>query len=295
MKGISYCLMLLCLFSAFVQAKPKLDTPIKNAQRIVALAPHIVENLFVIGAGDRIVGTVDYADYPRAARDIPRIGGYHGIVLEKLLALEPDVVIAWQTGNKKDDLAKIAALGIPVVYSHAEHIRDVATELRRFGELTGLAAQAEYAALEFERRFAKIHTRYQNSTSLRVFYQLWPEPMMSINKDTWIHQLLELCHVENVFAEASNDYPQLSLENVLHSKPDVIVAPIEKTKQHVTFIDWQTWPEIAAGKYNQVIQVDADLLHRYSTRVLAGVEDLCAKLDTSRRFYQQRKQHDHVE
>lgn len=262
---------------------------IKPAKRIVALAPHIVENLFAIGAGDRIVGTVEYADYPAAANEIPRIGGYHGVSLEKLLALEPDLVIAWQSGNKQSDIAKIKTLGIPVVFSNTKDLEALPDELRRLGVLTGLQAQVEPIALQFSERLQSLKLKYQNSPSLRVFYQLWPEPMMSVNKDSWVHQLISVCHVENVFAEADSEYPQLSLENVLHAKPDVIVVPNEKTKQQVNFIDWASWPEIPAGKYQQFIEVDADLLHRYTTRVLDGVTQMCDKLDASRQFYQQRK------
>ncbi|WMN59192.1 cobalamin-binding protein [Pseudoalteromonas xiamenensis] len=282
--GLVWCI------NAFTTANAlEKEVAMKPAARIVALAPHIVENLFVIGAGDRIVGTVDYADYPEAALGIPRIGGYHGIQLEKLLALEPDLVIAWQTGNKKDDLAKIESLGIPVMYSNATSLEAVSEEIRRFGQLTGLIENANLVAMKFDEKLKILKAHYRSSSSLRAFYQLWPDPMMSVNRKTWIHELMTLCHVENVFAQASNEYPQISLENVLHAKPDVIIVPHEKTKKQVDFIDWSVWPEIPAGKFDQVVDVDADLLHRYTTRVLDGVEEMCDKLNASREFYQQRK------
>jgi vitamin B12 transport system substrate-binding protein len=176
-----------------------------------------------------------------------------------------------------------------VVFSNTKDLEALPDELRRLGVLTGLQAQVEPIALQFSARLHSLKLKYQNSSSLRVFYQLWPEPMMSVNKDSWVHQLISVCHVENVFAEADSEYPQLSLENVLHAKPDVIVVPNEKTKQQVNFIDWASWPEIPAGKYQQFIEVDADLLHRYTTRVLDGVTQMCDKLDVSRQFYQQRK------
>ncbi|MFC3033414.1 cobalamin-binding protein [Pseudoalteromonas fenneropenaei] len=270
----------LCAFGSV--AKP-------SAQRIIALAPHIVENLYVIGAGERIVGTVEYADFPEAANAIPRIGGYHGISMEKLLALKPDLVIAWQTGNKQTDLDKIAALGIPVVYSHTHEIADVAKELREFGQLTGLEVEAEKQAQQFETRFKTLQDKYQSEMRLAVFYQLWPEPMMTIGRNTWVHQLLEICQVDNVFADASSDYPQIGIENVIHAKPQVIILPDEKTKQKVPLINWQAWPEIPAAKHQQYIHVNADLLHRYTTRVLDGIDDMCAKLALSKQHYQQGK------
>ncbi|BBN80713.1 cobalamin-binding protein [Pseudoalteromonas sp. A25] len=257
----------------------------QEAKRIVALAPHIVENLFAIGAGERIVGTVEYADYPAAANNIERIGGYNGISLERVLALQPDLVIAWQSGNKKADLDKLQKLGIKVIYSDTKDIHKVADELRLFGKLTGQHQQAERLAEQFSARFAALKARYKGSQPLRVFYQLWPEPMMTINQNTWLHQLLEVCAVENVFADNSADYPQISIENVLKTKPQVIVLPREKSKKEVPTINWQAWPEIPAVKQQQFINVDADLLHRYSTRVLDGVTDLCDKLQQARSHY----------
>ncbi|MBD1580841.1 cobalamin-binding protein [Pseudoalteromonas sp. S16_S37] len=275
---VSYLLWLVALFTCgVVQAK--------EAQRIIALAPHIVENLFAIGAGERIVGTVEYADYPAAANEIERIGGYNGISLERVLALKPDLVIAWQSGNKKADLEKLEKLGIKVIYSDTKDIRKVADELRLFGQLTGQNQQAQLLAERFSKRFEALKKRYQNSASLRVFYQLWPEPMMTINRDTWLHQLLQVCAVENVFADNSADYPQISIENVLKTKPQVIVLPNEKSKKVMPTLNWQAWPEIPAVKYQQFIEVDADLLHRYSTRVLDGVTDMCDKLQVARSHY----------
>ncbi|MCF6436097.1 cobalamin-binding protein [Pseudoalteromonas sp. MMG022] len=256
-----------------------------EAKRIVALAPHIVENLFAIGAGEHIVGTVEYADYPAAANDIVRVGGHNGIMLEKVLALKPDLVIAWHLGNKKDDLDKLEKLGIRVIFSDTKDISKVADELRLFGTLTGKSARAEQLAQQFTTRFNNIKKRYQGAQRLKVFYQLWPEPMMTINRNTWIHQLLELCSVDNVFADSSMKYPQISVENVLKRKPEVIVLPNEKSKKVMPTINWQAWPEIPAVQSQQFIEVNADLLHRYSTRVLDGVTDMCDKMQLARAHY----------
>ncbi|WP_105167575.1 cobalamin-binding protein [Pseudoalteromonas sp. T1lg23B] len=274
---IRLCILIIGLFCGYGHAN--------EAKRIIALAPHIVENLFAIGAGERIVGTVEYADYPEAANQIVRIGGYNGIMLEKVLALNPDLVIAWQSGNKKDDLDKLEKLGIRVIYSDTKDISKVADELRLFGKLTGKIQQAEQLAQQFTARFNRIQSLYQGATRLQVFYQLWPEPMMTINRNTWLHQLLELCSVDNVFADSSMEYPQISVENVLKKKPEVIVLPYEKSKKVMPTINWQAWPEIPAVQYQQFIEVDADLLHRYSTRVLDGVTDMCDKLQLARAHY----------
>ena len=157
-----FCCVMLCVTSTLKASEVK---------RIVALAPHIVENLFAIGAGELIVGTVEYADYPEAANEIPRIGGYNGIHIEKLLALKPDLVIAWQSGSQNMDVEKLKKLGIKVRYSEAKDINKVADELRLLGQLTGKTAQAERVAQDFTKALAQIKARYADTRSLNVFYQ----------------------------------------------------------------------------------------------------------------------------
>lgn len=254
----------------------------KPKQRIVALAPHIVEMLFDIGAGDKIVGTVEYADFPDAALDIPRVGSYHGMQIEKLLALNPDLVIVWKSGNSQSDIDKMKRLGLKVVFSNPKDIEDVATELRYFGELSGNQEQAETVALAYEKRLTKLRVENKAKQSIPVFYQLWSEPMMTINGTTWINQLVEVCQGENVFKSNPTPYPKISTENVIVAQPHLIILPDENSDKPQPIINWQKWPEIPAVKNNKFIHVDADLLHRFSTRMLSGIEDMCEKIDQLR-------------
>jgi len=251
-------------------------------QRIVALAPHIVEMLFDIGAGDNIVGTVVYADYPAAALNIPRIGGYHGIQIEKVLALKPDLVMVWQSGNKASDIEQMEKMGLNIIYSQPHNIEDVASELRRLGQLTGHEIQAEAVANRYLQRLEKLRQQHANIEPMKVFYQLWPEPMRTINKETLINQLIEVCQGQNVFADNPTPYPQIGIENVIVAQPELIILPDEKSNKEQPIIDWHKWPEIPAAKHNRFIRVNADLMHRFSTRMLDGIEDMCKKIDAFR-------------
>lgn len=252
------------------------------AQRIIALAPHIVESLYDIGAGERIVGTVDYADFPEQALDIPRIGGYYGVQIEKVLALEPDLIIVWKTGNKAEDIERLQSLGLPLAFSDPKDIDGVADELRLFGRLTGLEKSAELVAKKFESDLLNIQQEYKNKPSIAAFYQLWSEPLMTVNKNTWIHQLLTTCGANNVFADNLTDYPQIGMENVLVAKPDVIIMPDEKADKPQPKINWKKWPIIPAVKNERFMTVNADLIHRFSRRMLIGLNDMCVKLDRLR-------------
>ncbi|WP_288985856.1 cobalamin-binding protein [uncultured Pseudoalteromonas sp.] len=252
--------------------------------RIVALAPHIVENLYAIGAGDLIVGTLDYADYPQEATKIERIGGYNGISIEKLLMLKPDMVIAWKSGNQAEDLAKIKRLGIELYLSDPRFIEGVASEILKLGQITGHIEQSKQVAETFTAKLNAIKVTQKDKTTLTGFYQLWPEPMMTVSKNTWINQLIKTCQVTNVFANSDTDYPQISIENVIVTKPQVIIIPDEKSKRVMPTVNWQQWPEIPAVKYEQFISVNADLLHRFTPRMLDGLAQMCDKVDISREF-----------
>ncbi|CAM2935657.1 cobalamin-binding protein [Pseudoalteromonas distincta] len=251
--------------------------------RIIALAPHIVENLFAIGAGDNIVGTVDYADYPAEAKNIERIGGYYGVSLEKILALKPDLVIAWKSGNQSEDLAQIERLGIKLYLSDPNTIAGVADELLTFGEFTGNVEQSQQVANAFITKLQNIKKQQQGKKIVTAFYQLWSEPMMTVGKNTWINQLIETCHVSNVFSDSTTDYPQISIENVIVTKPQIIIIPDEKSKTPQPVVNWQKWPEVPAVKNDQFISVNADLLHRFTPRMLDGLTDMCDKIDASRK------------
>ena len=251
-------------------------------QRIVALAPHIVEMLFDIGAGDKIVGTVEYADFPKAALKIPRVGGYHGIQIEKILALKPDLVVVWQSGNKVSDIEQLEKMGLNIIYSKPHKIEDVADELRKLGKLTGHDIQANTVADRYTQRLKTLREQHADIAPMKVFYQLWPEPMRTINKETLINQLIEVCQGQNVFAENPTAYPQIGIENVIVAQPEIIILPNEKSNKEQPIIDWHKWPEIPAAKHNRFIRVNADLMHRFSTRMLEGIEDMCKKINAYR-------------
>ena len=238
--------------------------------------------LFDIGAGNQIVGTVDYADFPEAALTIPRIGGYHGIQIEKILALKPDLVIAWSSGNKISDIEQMEKMGLNIIYSKPHKIEDVAQELRKLGKLTGHEAQAEKVADLYIQKLEKLRQQHVNIAPMKVFYQLWPEPMRTVNKETLINQLIEVCQGQNVFADNPTPYPHIGIENVIVAQPEIIILPDEKSNKKQPVIDWRKWPEIPAAKHNRFIRVNADLMHRFSTRMLDGIEDMCEKIDAFR-------------
>lgn len=268
--GLFFCLYLLC--STDVQAQP--------AKRIIALSPHAVEMLYAIGAGDTIVAVTDYADYPEAAKKIPRIGGYYGIQMERVLELNPDLIVVWDSGNKAEDINQLRTLGFNLYGSDPKTLEGVAKELEELGQLTGHVEEASKAAAAYRAELIRLRVENAKKSEPKVFYQLWSTPLMTVSKNSWIQEIMSVCHGQNVFYDADSDYPQVSLENVLLTLPDVILQSEEEG--NVKGVDWRQWPEIPAVKNQHIYQLNADLLHRATPRALLGVQALCDALDKAR-------------
>ncbi len=250
------------------------------AKRVIALSPHSVEMLYAIGAGDTIIATTDHADYPEAAKQIPSIGGYHGIAIERVIELQPDLVVVWQSGNKREEIAQLKELGFALYSSDPKTLAGVATELLELGELTGHKQQAKQVAEQYLAKLDALKASNIKKPEISVFYQLWSTPLMTVAKGSWIQEIIAVCHGQNVFESAESDYPQVSVENVLLAAPQVILQ--SQDEGNVLGINWSEWPEIPAVKDKQIYQLNADLLHRASPRALLGVEALCGALDKAR-------------
>jgi len=281
---VNQLIKMVMLFMAFVGGTVlAADYPLNashTVKRIVALSPHGVEMLFAIGAGDMIVATTDHADYPEAAKSIPRIGGYYGIQIERIIELNPDLVVVWQSGNKLEDINHIKQLGFKVFNSDPKSLDDVASELEQLGELTGLQTQAYQVAADYRTQLTDIRQHNSRKPSVKVFYQLWSTPLMTVAKGSWIQQSIAACHGDNVFYDAASEYPQISIENVLLTQAQVILQ--SQDEGNILGVDWSAWPELPAVKNKHIYQLNADLLHRASPRALLGVTALCEALDRAR-------------
>lgn len=256
----------------------------KDKQRLIALSPHSVELLFLLGAGERIIATTSFADYPEAAKNIPVIGGYNGIQIEKVLVLKPDLIIAWEGGNKADDITQLERLGFEVYRSQTRDLSGIADELLRLGELLGLQERAKLEADKFTSGLAQLKADHAGKDKLTFFYQLWSEPLRAMAAQSWINEMLEGCGGQNIFDGTTGDYPQVSIETVLAHQPDVIIIPSHHGHGQGEGDFWHNWPEIPAVKNQHIFYVDGDLLHRFSVRTLQGMQTVCEHFDQARLF-----------
>lgn len=252
------------------------------AQRIIALSPHIVETLFVAGAGSKIVGAVEYSDYPPNAKSIPRVGGYAGINLEALVSLRPDLVIGWETGNSPGAIEKIRQIGIPVYLSQVNTVAQIAVEIENFGQLAGTQKIAKPASEAFRAKLTRLTQTYSSRSPVKVFYQISESPLMSIGGQQIISNALNVCGGQNIFANLTPMAPVVTQEAILAANPEIIMTSgMEKINPQALDI-WKKWPKLTATQRQNFFFIDSDLINRNGPRIIEGTQMLCKAIQTAR-------------
>jgi iron complex transport system substrate-binding protein len=260
-------------------ATVKLKAP---AQRIVSLAPHATELLFAVGAGSRIVGTLDTSDTPAAAKAIPRVGDSRALDLERIVALQPDLIVTWPW-TAPAQVEALRAHGIASFTTMPATIDGIAADLERLGTLTGAESAGWREAEAFRARLKRLKERNAGARRVRVFYEVWDAPLYTIGGRHLITQAMEACGAENVFAALTLPAPAVDVEAVLAARPDAIIAGADHGARPQWLDDWRRWKELPAVANGHLYAVDADLLHRPGPRFVEGIEALCAVIERARR------------
>ena len=273
------CLVLLLLFAppwlrAFEVVDDTGNTLVlaQPAQRIITLAPHLTELLYEINAGDHIVATVEYSDYPPPARQIPRVGNFDKLNIETILRYQPDLILAWHSGNNPYQLEALEKLGLRVYRSEPHMLRAIPDTLERLGMLTGRQAAAQVVSAQLRQRIRELEKVYAAHEPVRGFYQVWDTPLYTINGTHIISDVMRLCGIENVFAQVNQLAPQISEEAVLAANPQMIIAGSDAAN---AFARWRKWPQLQAVALGNLYQVNPDLMQRHTGRLLLGAEQLC--------------------
>lgn len=254
----------------------------KPVQKIISLAPHITETLFAAGASDQVIATVTYSDYPEQARQIPVIGDHNKYDFEAILKLEPELIIAWKSGNPVDQLSQLKALGFKVFESDPFSLDNVASSIQAMGRLMGTESVANAAAFSYRHKLKQLALKYSGQSQLKVFYQVWDEPLITVNKKHLINQVIQLCGGSNVFGDLSSLAPRVSIEAVLTKNPDLIVTGMASGREK--WLDnWRSWKDLNAVKNNHLFAINADWITRHTPRILLGVEKMCDYFDGVRK------------
>ncbi|SDQ34642.1 iron complex transport system substrate-binding protein [Paraburkholderia fungorum] len=256
------------------------------AQRVISLAPHVTELLYAAGGGAKMVGAVSYSDYPPEAKLLPRVGDNKALDLERIIALKPDLIVVWRHGNAQRQLDRLRGLHIPLFFSEPHRLDDVAVSLTKLGQLLGTSSTADAAATAYRQNIARLRAQYANRPPVSVFYQVWDKPLMTLNGEHMISDVIALCGGRNVFAALQPLAPTVSTEAVLAANPEAIVTAAQGATQPDTMLPqlgtWRAWPGLTAVANNNLFAIDGDLINRPAPRIAQGAQQLCDDLEIAR-------------
>lgn len=257
----------------------------KPAKRIISLAPHITESLFAAGAGKYIVGVVAYSDYPPAAGKIKQIGSYKKIDIEAIVGLQPDLVVAWGSGNDSLQVEQLKKLGLTVYVDDPRKIQDIADAIENYGRMIDNMRGAIEVAQEFRLRYRDIRQSYADRTKLRGFYQVWNKPLITINDQHLISDVMRICGIENMYGDMNSLAPRIDIESVIEKDPQIIVASGMGEARPEWLDDWRKWKKLQAVQYNNLFFIPPAIIQRHAPRVLDAAEQLCEQADEARKNF----------
>ena len=254
------------------------------AKRIVALAPHLVELVYAVGAGNNLVGAVSYSDYPEAAKQLPRVGTSQAFSVEAILRLKPDLILAWHSGNGTRRVEPIRALGIPIFYTEPRELEDIGRVMANIGALTA-SPEAQTARQNYDLELERLQRQYSSAEPVTVFYQVWNQPLRTLNGEHLISDVIRLCGGRNIFADATAFAPQVSIESVLRLNPQVIIASGMDQERPEWLQEWRAWPSLRAVQNGQLKFIPPDIIQRQTPRILLGAVMMCEHLQNARQHY----------
>ncbi len=251
------------------------------ATRVISLAPHVTELLFAAGGGARVVGAINFSDYPEAAKAIPVVGSSSQLDMERVLALKPDLLVVWQSGNTARQLEQLRQTAIPIFYSEPTRLEHVATTLTRFGQLLGTEPAAQEAAQNFRSKIGALEARYARRAPVRLFYQIWDKPLYTLNNSQIASDAIRLCGGVNIFGHLQVKAPVVSTEAVLEQDPEAIIGSVRDDSPGAGLNVWKPFKGLQAVKRGNLFS-PPESLTRAGPRMVAGVTDLCEKLELAR-------------
>lgn len=253
------------------------------AQRVVSLAPHLTELAFAAGGGEHIVGVMRYSDFPAEARSLPVIGDAYALNFEAIAQLKPDLLLVWGSGLADRHKARLRALGVPIYEAEIRDVEGIAETLRRFGRLLGQPTRADARADAVRAEWQALESSYARRAPVRVFYQLWHEPLMTVNGQHGISQAIAACGGVNAFAALAPLTPVVSWEAAVQSNPQLI-ATAGSPDEAAHLDGWLRFSsQVEAVRHKRFAVLDGNLLGRMGPRFVQGARAMCEAIDGVRR------------
>lgn len=241
------------------------------AKRIISLAPDITENFYAIGAGPSIVGVIAGSNYPAVAKKKTIVGSFSGLDLERIISLKPDLIVTWGSSFARQ-IQILRNLHISVYVVMPVKLEDIPRTLLHLGCLTDHEKQAKIAATNFTKQLKQLKQQYQHAKHVKVFFQVGPYALLTLNKESWVNQAINICGGQNIFADAPIIAPEVSWEAVIHANPDVVINDSQQADWRQR---WEKWPMINAVRNKRLYSIDSDLIDRAGPRLIEGVKRIC--------------------
>ncbi|HSD52007.1 MAG TPA: cobalamin-binding protein [Candidatus Methylomirabilis sp.] len=246
------------------------------ARRVISLIPSITEIFFRLGIGDRIVGVTRFCTEPaEGVAGKPKVGGQKNPRLDAIIALKPDLVVANVEENRKEDVEAMRAAGLPVLVTYPRTVHEGIQLILDVGGLTGTSGQAERIAARCEAALGEVEQATVGRAPVRVFCPIWRNPYMTINHDTFIHDMLRVCGGENIFLDHPERYPGVNLGEVTARKPEVILLPDEPFpfgEEHLA--EFEALGEVPAVRAGRLRLLDGKVLSWYGPRIADSLPTL---------------------
>ena len=252
------------------------------ARRVISLGPHLTELAYAAGGGGAMVGAIRFSDFPAAAKSLPIVGDAHAIDFERIVQLKPDLVLVWGSGLNERHKARLRSLGLTVFESEIRQAQGIPDTLRRLGTLLGHAGAAKAAARRFETQWQALAERHRGKAPVRVFWQLWHEPLMTINREHLISEAMRACGGVNVFAELPLLTPTVSWEATIAADPQLIAGSGRKEDAGRDFAAWWRFTTVSAVRQQRFASIDGDLIGRMGPRFVDGAAGLCEAIEGAR-------------
>ena len=268
------------------ESKPQPKVPLQ-AKRVITLSPHLTEIVDAAGGTSQLVSVSAFSNYPESVKKLPITSDARSIDLERMKQLKPDLIIYWRGGTPEtqiESIQKIFAHSAQIIFVEPKKLNDIATDIEKLGQLLGTSALAQKNAASFRSEVAQLKKKYHNTQKrkVRVFYQVWAQPLMTLNHDHLISDIIELCGGEQLFAKEKLLVPTVSKEAVVKANPEIIFTAVDAKQMKTDWSMWQSIPQLAATQKKAFIEIDADTISRPSQRVLSGALKICSEIDKIR-------------
>ncbi len=255
----------------------------RAAQRIISLAPHLTELVYAADAGDKLIAVSAYSDFPETARLLPQVGDASNLDLERIVMLKPDLVLAWKSNVSPFAVERLRRLSIPVYVTETRRLAGIPALLRSIGTLAGTSAQSELAARNFENQLLQLQQNARGKTIIPTFIEIWHDPLLSVNAEHIMSEVVSLCGGKNVLAEAPTLTPSIGLETLLVANPGAIIGGGSAASAEDFRAVWEKHPNLKAVQQGNIFYVNPDWIQRATLRILLGAKLICEGLEQARR------------